>query len=76
VGDALMEHESLGVNFGSGSTVIGTAIVNAIMVEAISLMVENNFEPPIFKSGNADGADEHNRELINKYKDRISMLEN
>jgi uncharacterized phosphosugar-binding protein len=76
VGDALMEHESMGVYFGSGSTVIGTAIVNGIMVEAICKMVENNFIPPIFKSGNADGAEEHNRELINKYKDRIPMLEN
>jgi uncharacterized phosphosugar-binding protein len=76
VGDALMEHESLGVRFGPGSTVVGAAIVNGIMVEAISMMIENNFEPPIFKSGNVDGAEEHNRELINKYKDRIPMLEN
>lgn len=76
VGDALMGHESLGVRFGSGSTVVGAAIVNGIMVEAISMMIENNFEPPIFKSGNVDGAEEHNRELINKYKDRIPMLEN
>jgi uncharacterized phosphosugar-binding protein len=75
VGDALMEHESIGVNFGSGSTVVGTAIVNGIMVEAIRIMIENNFEPPIFKSGNADGAEEHNRDLINKYKGRIPMLE-
>jgi uncharacterized phosphosugar-binding protein len=76
VGDALMEHDSLSVRFGSGSTVVGAAIVNGIMVEAISMMIENNFEPPIFKSGNVDGAEEHNRELINKYKDRIPMLEN
>jgi uncharacterized phosphosugar-binding protein len=76
VGDALMEHESLGVRFGPGSTVVGAAIVNGIMVEAISMMIENNFEPPIFKSGNVEGAEEHNRELINKYKDRIPMLEN
>jgi uncharacterized phosphosugar-binding protein len=76
VGDALMEDESRGISFGSGSTVVGAAIVNGIMVEAISMMMENNFEPPIFKSGNVDGAEEHNRELINKYKDRIPMLEN
>jgi uncharacterized phosphosugar-binding protein len=76
VGDALMEHENLAVSFGSGSTVVGTAIVNGLMVEAISIMSENNFEPPIFKSGNADGAEEHNSELINKYKGRIPMLEN
>jgi uncharacterized phosphosugar-binding protein len=76
VGDALMEDESHGVSFGAGSTVIGAAIVNGIMVEAINIMIGNNFEPPIFKSGNVDGSEEHNRKLINKYKDRIPMLEN
>ncbi|CAH2713663.1 hypothetical protein BACCIP111895_00799 [Neobacillus rhizosphaerae] len=75
VGDALMEHEWLDVSFGSGSTVVGTAIVNAIMVDAINIMVENNFTPPIFKSSNADGAVEHNRQIILKYKSRIPLLE-
>ncbi|NMD70056.1 SIS domain-containing protein [Bacillus sp. DNRA2] len=75
VGDALMTHDNLNVSFGPGSTVVGTAIVNGIMVEAVKLMVKNQFDPPIFKSGNTDGAEEHNRELINKYKNRIPMLE-
>ena len=72
VGDALMEMNDLDVPFGTGSTVIGTAIVNGIMVEAVNIMVENQFTPPIFKSGNVDGAEEHNRELVNRYKSRIS----
>ncbi|MGG3467200.1 SIS domain-containing protein [Neobacillus pocheonensis] len=76
VGDTLMDLEALQVSFGSGSTVVGAAIVNGIMVEAIELMVKNNFYPPIFKSSNADGADEHNLELINKYKRRIPLLNN
>ncbi len=75
VGDALMTQESLDVPFGSGSTVISMAIANGIMVEAVKIMLENDFTPPIFKSGNIDGAEEHNRELINKYKSRIPMLE-
>lgn len=75
VGDALMEHQSLDVPFGTGSTVIGTAIVNGIMVEAVKVMVEHGFAPPILKSGNVDGAEEHNRTLINQYKSRIPMLE-
>lgn len=74
VGDTLMSLESLNVSFGSGSTVIGTAIVNGIMAESIEIMVRNNFNPPIFKSGNADGAEEHNKKLIEKYKDRIPLL--
>jgi uncharacterized phosphosugar-binding protein len=75
IGDALMKHNGFGVPFGSGSTVIGMSIVNGIMVEAVNIMIENHFDPPIFKSSNVDGAEEHNRELINMYKDRIPMLE-
>jgi uncharacterized phosphosugar-binding protein len=75
VGDTLMQQESLDVSFGTGSTVIGAAIVNGIMVEAIKVMVENNFNPPILKSGNVDGAEEHNKKLVEKYKNRIPMLE-
>lgn len=75
VGDALLRLESLDVSFGSGSTVIAMAIINGIMAEAVEMMVKNNFAPPIFKSSNVDGAEEHNKALINKYKSRIPLLE-
>lgn len=75
IGDALMSKEDLDVPFGTGSTIIGAAIINGIMVEAVDRMVKNGFNPPIFKSGNVDGAEEHNRRLINEYKSRIPMLE-
>ncbi|WP_421383570.1 SIS domain-containing protein [Bacillus salacetis] len=74
VGDALMEAENLDVSFGTGSTVIGTAIANGIMVEAVEEMIQDGFAPPIFKSGNVDGAEQHNQELIDKYKSRIPLL--
>lgn len=75
VGDALMQLRSVEVRFGPGSTVIGAAIVNGVMVEAVKIMAENQLEVPIFKSGNTDGAIDHNRRLIDKYKDRISLLD-
>lgn len=74
VGDVLMEHHSLRAGFGSGSSIAGMAIANAIMVEAIAIMLSHDFTPPIFKSGNADGAAQHNQVLIERYKDRIPML--
>lgn len=74
-GDALMRKEALNIHFGSGSTIIGMALLNGIMVEALEIMVNNHFTPPIFKSGNVDGAEEHNRKLIDQYKGRIPMLE-
>jgi len=74
IGDTLMEHESLDVSFGSGSTVVGTAIVNGIMVEAINNLIADDYSPPIFKSGNADEVEEHNMKLIETYKERIPLL--
>jgi len=37
-------------------------------------MAENGFEPPIFLSGNIEGADDHNNKIIEKYKERIPIL--
>lgn len=75
IGDTLLKLENPEVSFGSGSTVIGMAIINGIIVEAVNIMMNNGFNPPIFKSGNVDGAEEHNRKLIDKYKSKIPMLE-
>jgi uncharacterized phosphosugar-binding protein len=73
-GDAILSHESVSVPFSPTSTVVGSAILNAIFAEAIVLMAENGFEPPIFLSGNIEGADEYNNKIIEKYKERIPIL--
>ncbi|WP_408006938.1 SIS domain-containing protein [Pseudalkalibacillus sp. A8] len=73
-GDALMSHEMTTERFGPSSTVVGAAILNAIIVEAIEIMLENGYEPPIFKSGNLDNADDYNQSLVQKYKGRIPLF--
>lgn len=73
VGDALLQHDQVEAPFSPSSTVIGAAIMNAVFAESIVLMVENGFEPPIFLSGNVEGADEHNQNLIEKYRGRIAL---
>ncbi|WP_099159539.1 SIS domain-containing protein [Virgibacillus ndiopensis] len=73
VGDALLSHEKVKVRFSPSSTVIGSAIMNAIFAEAIGEMAENDFDPPVFLSGNIEGADEHNEQLIEKYRKRVSL---
>lgn len=60
-----------GVAYGPSSSIVGLAIINSIMVGAIEKLVELDYEPPVFKSGNIAGSDEHNQRLIEKYKDRI-----
>ncbi len=73
VGDALLTDEHVKVNFASGSTVAGATIMNVIMAEAIAIMVKNGFEPPVLLSGNVDGSDQHNKALIEKYRNRVSF---
>ncbi|AEH48328.1 SIS domain-containing protein [Parageobacillus thermoglucosidasius] len=73
-GDAILSHKNVSVPFSPTSTVVGSAILNAIFAEAIVFMAESGLEPPIFLSGNMEGADEHNNKLIAKYKERIPVL--
>lgn len=73
-GDAILSYDKVKVPFGPTSTVIGAAILNAVFAEAIKLMADNGWEPPIFLSGNIDGADEHNKILVEKYQKRIPLL--
>jgi len=72
-GDALMSHENIDVSFAPGSTVVGAAMLNAVVAEAINLMAENGIEPPIFLSANVKGGDERNKALIEKYGSRVKM---
>ncbi|ANU12042.1 hypothetical protein A1A1_03002 [Planococcus antarcticus DSM 14505] len=73
-GDAILAYASVDVPFGPTSTVVGATILNAIFAEAIKEMADAGFAPPIFLSGNIDGADTHNSMLIDKYSNRISLL--
>ncbi|WP_077624747.1 SIS domain-containing protein [Sediminibacillus massiliensis] len=72
-GDALLSHQKSGINFGPGSTVIGAAIIHGILSEAIDVLIEKGVEPPVFKSGNLDGTDEHNQRLLERYSDRLKL---
>lgn len=73
-GDAVLSYPGVPVPFAPTSTVIGAVILNGIFAEAIVMMTDQGYEPPVFLSGNIDGADERNRQLIAHYRDRISLL--
>lgn len=73
-GDAILSLEKLTVSFGPVSTVVGVTILQAIFSEAIEVMVENDFEPPVFLSGNIEGSDDHNQRLLDQYGKRIPLL--
>ena len=73
-GDAAMNHEELSVSFGPLSSVIGITIIQSMIAEATKIMIENDYEPPVFLSGNIAGSDDYNNQLVEKYSVRIPLL--
>jgi uncharacterized phosphosugar-binding protein len=56
-----------GIKMGSSSTIIG-----AFMAESLSILVATKIkalglEVPVFRSSNLDGADDHNKQLMERY---------
>ncbi|MDY6846156.1 MAG: SIS domain-containing protein [Chloroflexota bacterium] len=68
-GDAVMDFEGLSSKAGAVSTVFGAAMLNAVMVDAIQYLLDRGIEPPVLISANVDGSDEHNAELMERYKE-------
>jgi uncharacterized phosphosugar-binding protein len=56
------------------STLAGIFIVNCISGMAAQKILERGSEPPVFLSANLDGADEHNRKLLDFMRSRIRGL--
>ncbi|MHA1616130.1 MAG: sugar isomerase domain-containing protein [Candidatus Njordarchaeales archaeon] len=73
-GDALLEVEGIKTKVAPVSTIINSAILHSIMVEAAKMLVEEGIEPPVWLSANVPGGDEYNKKYIEKYKYRIKHL--
>jgi uncharacterized phosphosugar-binding protein len=46
-------------------------MLHGLMCEAASLLLVGGNEPPVFVSGNVDGADQRNEHLLARYRGRI-----
>jgi uncharacterized phosphosugar-binding protein len=53
------------------STLLGSAIVQALTVQAAALLAERGLQPPVLISANVPGGDEHNRALVERYWPRL-----
>ncbi|MEG0902061.1 MAG: hypothetical protein RSG96_08065, partial [Clostridia bacterium] len=59
---------------GPTSTAVGAAILNAVISEAIEQITLLGHEAPVFISANIDGGDEHNRIVLDAYKEHIFYM--
>ncbi len=57
-GDACLEFSALGIRTGPTSTIVGAAILDAVMVEVIARLMRLGVTPPVLVSVNLVGADE------------------
>jgi len=73
-GDAGLSFEGLPVRAGALSTVLGAALMNAVMVEAIQYILDKGQVPPVLMSANLDGADEYNAHVMARYAGHMTSL--
>lgn len=74
IGDAAMAVKGMNSKVASSSTVVGATILNAMMAEAINIIVTDGFTPPVFASSNIEGGDAINRDVLNKYHENIKYM--
>jgi len=73
-GDAIVRLEGFPQPVAPVSTVLGTALVNAIVAEACAILLERGITPPVFMSANLDGGDAHNAKLMERCRGRVQYL--
>ncbi|WP_163848704.1 SIS domain-containing protein [Pseudooceanicola aestuarii] len=72
-GDAIAALPGTDLRAGPASTVVGAAILNAVVVEVAQALAQDG-DPPVFRSANMDGAAENNARLVARYRDRNPHL--
>ena len=72
-GDAMIHMPGLPMPVGAGSGIAGLLILHTIIVQTIQTLIDCGIEPPVFMSGNLDGADLVNIPLRERYKGRVKI---
>jgi len=71
VGDAELTLNTIPAPFAPASTVVTSALLQAVMATAAATLAARGIEPPLLRSGNVDGGHEWNSHIFEQYGDRI-----
>lgn len=74
IGDSSIAVQGLSQKVGPTSTVIGAALIQAIMVQAVENLIEMGLAPEIFGSANDGAPDQPIDSLVDKYKGQVKGL--
>ncbi|MFC5220889.1 SIS domain-containing protein [Streptomyces coerulescens] len=71
IGDAELTLDTIPAPFAPASTVVTSALLQAVMATAAASLATRGIEPPLLRSGNVDGGHDWNRRVFETYGDRI-----
>lgn len=71
VGDAELALDNVPAPFAPASTVVTSALLQAVVATAAATLADRGIEPPLLRSGNVDGGHEWNARIMEQYADRI-----
>ena len=75
LGDACVRPNGKSNPTGPVSTILSDFLVNCIVTQTVENLCECGIEPPVFQSANVNGGFEANLLLIEKYRDRVKLLD-
>lgn len=73
-GDAAVQLPGLPQKVAPMSTAVGSALLQAIVLETVANLLDRGYTPPVFVSANLPGGDEHNREVLARHRQRLRYL--
>lgn len=71
VGDAELSADGVDAPFGPASTVVTSAMMQAVVAAAAGSLAARGITPPLLRSGNVDGGHDWNAQVMDEYADRI-----
>ena len=71
IGDGLLHHQQM--QYAPASTVIGSAVLQALFSQVIELLAECQEVLPVFESNNVESNKHHNEIMIANYQSRINF---
>jgi uncharacterized phosphosugar-binding protein len=74
-GDAALSLPGLEPRIGPLSTVIGSALLQAVIVQTTANLLTRGLAPPVFVSSNLPGGEEHNQAILTRYRNRLRYLQ-
>lgn len=73
-GEAALHLDGIPQPVGGTGTILQCFCINWLVLRTVEILISMGVEPPVWRSYNVEGGDEHNRYLVESYNHRIKML--